>query len=144
MGSGQGGSPRSHPWGRLRGLARGSPGPHPRGVSRPTPGGGACLQANIVGGLQAHTQGGLKAHTRGGLSPGPHPGGSPGPHPGGNISQHALRHTPPADGYCRGRYASYWNAFLLVDLVSRSNILFWLFSTSGLNYIRSNLNLIIF
>ena len=23
------------------------------------------------------------------------------------------RHPPPADGYCCGRYASYWNAFLL-------------------------------
>ena len=23
--------------------------------------------------------------------------------------------TPPADGYCCGRYASYWNAFLFID-----------------------------
>ena len=67
----------------------GCPGPHPGvGVSRPTPGGW----------------------------------GSPGPHPGGRlkgltvpgVSQHALRQTPTqADGYCFGRYASYWNAFLL-------------------------------
>ena len=36
---------------------------------------------------------------------------------GGCVSQHALgetppRQTPPADGYCSGRYASYWNTFL--------------------------------
>ena len=28
-------------------------------------------------------------------------------------SMHWGRHPPPADGYCCGRYASYWNAFLL-------------------------------
>ena len=33
---------------------------------------------------------------------------------------HGSRHppgadTPPADGYCCGRYASYWNAFLFID-----------------------------
>ena len=57
----------------------------------------ACLAV-----LQAHTRGGgrlrglaggLQAHTQGG------------------VSQHALSQTPP-DGYCCGRYASYWNAFL--------------------------------
>ena len=38
-------------------------------------------------------------------------------HTGGGGSQHALRQTPPpADGYCCGRYASYWNAFLLNQL----------------------------
>ena len=78
-------------------------------------------------------------------SPGPHPGGrsrglvgwgSPGPHPGevegsgwgglqahtqGCVSQHALRQTPPppADGYCCGRYASYWNAFLFSIFLDR-------------------------
>ena len=34
------------------------------------------------------------------------------PTPGGGLSQHALRQTPPAHGYCCGRYAPYWNAFL--------------------------------
>ena len=45
----------------------------------------------------------------------PRPGGAG---PGGCLSQHALRETPPppADGYCCGRYASYWNAFLLLGL----------------------------
>ena len=50
--------------------------------------------------------------------------GNPGvsrPMPGGvwcpgsalrGVSQHALRQTPPADGYYCGQYASYWNAFL--------------------------------
>ena len=37
--------------------------------------------------------------------------GSPGPHLG-DVSQHALMQTLRADGYCCGRYASYWNAFL--------------------------------
>ena len=68
----------------------GSPGLHPWGVSRPTPGGVSR----------------------------PTPRGSPGPHLGGlqantegGGSQHALRQTPAADGYCRW-YTSYWNAFL--------------------------------
>ena len=72
------------------------PGPHPRrklrglarGVSRPTPGGG---------------------------SPGPHPGGcllwggacSRGVCSGGVYVE------TPHNSYCCGRYASYWNAFLL-------------------------------
>ena len=34
----------------------------------------------------------------------------------GGVSQHAFRQTPPADGYCCGRYAFYWNAFLLAKL----------------------------
>ena len=42
--------------------------------------------------------------------PTPRGGGCPGP---GGVSQHALRQTPPsAEGYCCGRYALYWNAFL--------------------------------
>ena len=44
---------------------------------------------------------------------GPGPGGSA-PTVGGLVSQHALRQTPPRrNGYCCGRYASHWNAFLL-------------------------------
>ena len=35
---------------------------------------------------------------------------------GGLVSQHALRQTPPGrDGYCCGRYASYWNAFFFIN-----------------------------
>ena len=68
----------------------GSPGSHPEGKL-------------TWGGLQAHTQ------------------GSPGPHPGVCVcvSQHALRQTTPlpADGYCCGQYASYWNAILLLKRV---------------------------
>ena len=67
----------------------GSWGVWPRGVSRPTP-----------GGLQAHTWGGLQAQTQG-------------------VSQHALRQTFPADGYCWGWYTSYWNAFLLWLIFTR-------------------------
>ena len=49
-----------------------------------------------------------------GESPGPHRGGSPGPHPGGLCIPACTKADPPppVDGYCRGRYASYWNAFL--------------------------------
>ena len=51
--------------------------------------------------------------------PGPHPGGklrgiwpvvSPGPHQG--VSIPACTEADPPDGYCCGRYASYWIAFL--------------------------------
>ena len=76
----------------------------------------ACLA-----GLQAHTQGGSWGVWPGG-SPGPHPMGFPGPHPGGSPgphlqeggypSMHWGRPPPQADGYCCGRYTSYWNAFL--------------------------------
>ena len=38
-----------------------------------------------------------------------------GRHPPGQVSQHALGQTPP-DGHCSGRYASYWNAFLFIDI----------------------------
>ena len=83
-------------------------GPHSRGKFR-----GIWLG----GGLQAHTQGGklrgiwsrptlkgevegylVQAHTQGGSWGGSGPGP---PH-------------PPRDGYCCGRYTSYWNAFLLM------------------------------
>ena len=50
-------------------------------------------------------------------------GGCPGQGPGEVcVSQHALRQTPPpqADGYCRRRYTSYWNAFLLHLSVNKS------------------------
>ena len=49
--------------------------------------------------------------------PGPHPGGgSPGPHPTGPHPGRcipACTEAEPPDGYCCGRHASYWNAFLL-------------------------------
>ena len=82
---------RPTPRGKLRGLPRGgSPGPH-------------------LGGLHAHTQE-VSRPTPGG-SPGPHLGGVSRPTPRGVYpSMHWGR--PPADGYCRGQYASYWNAFL--------------------------------
>ena len=56
--------------------------------------------------------------------------GSPGPHPGSLqahtwgvcVFQHALRQTPPLDSYCRGRYASYRNAFLSSHAIAGVNI----------------------
>ena len=68
----------------------------------------------MYGGVQAHSQGGC---------PGPHLGG-PGlggwpttrgvsrPRPWGVYPSCTEADDPPADGYCCGRYASYWNAFL--------------------------------
>ena len=70
----------------------------------------------------------LQAHTKGGNW-----GGSgPGPHPRGKMRGIRSRHTPkggiqgfrgirtrlppPLINYCCGRYASYWNAFLLFEV----------------------------
>ena len=84
-------SPGLNPGGKLRGLAWGG----------------------LQGGLQANTQGGLQAHTR--WVSWPTPGVVSRPTLGGcwYLSMHRGRHPPPTDGYCCGRYASYWNAFLL-------------------------------
>ena len=68
----------------------------------------ACL-AGLRGGIPACLAS-LQAHTKGG-SWGVWNGGGLQAHTGGNPSMHWGRH-PPADGYCCGRYASYWNAFL--------------------------------
>ena len=65
----------------------------------------------------------------GGCLPG---GGCPGPGSGVCVSQYALRQTPPplpADGYCCGRYASYWNAFLLLFSRTCSSRATYLLST---------------
>ena len=73
-----------------------------------------CFQAGVGGGacgIQACLAGGIPG-CLGGLTVGE----GPGPHLGGCVSQHALRQNPPptVDGYCHGRYASYWNAFLFI------------------------------
>ena len=72
----------------------------------------ACLAGPWGGGLQAHTQGGVEGSGQSGGGLQAHTQGVSRPTPGG--SQHALRQTPPTpvDSYCRGWYASYWNAFL--------------------------------
>ena len=69
------------------------------------------------------------------------------------VSQHALRQTPPpllADGYCCGRYASYWNAFLyLTRFISDINRCIKVsnasngFKSYDLTYIKVNDNLIL-
>ena len=82
----------------------------PGGVSRSTPR-GRGVEGSGLGGLQAHTQGGLQTHTQGVSRPTPGEG-FPGTHLGRYPSMHWGRH-PPADSYCCGWYASYWNAFLL-------------------------------
>ena len=62
--------------------------------------GGGCIKACLAG-FQAHIQGELEGSGHlGGVSR-LTLGGSPGPYLGG-VSQHALRQTPPADGYCCG------------------------------------------
>ena len=96
------------------------------GCLGPNPGG--RLGGLGVGCVHAHTQGGgVQAHTRVGGCPGPYPGGVSRPTPGGcpgpgGVSQHALRQTPPTDGYCCGRYASYWN-----ELLQLTPKWFWLY-----------------
>ena len=70
----------------------------------------------FTGGSPApHPGGRLRCLARGGSPGSPHPGGgSPGPHLAWGVypSMHWGKPLPPADGYCCGRYASYWNAFL--------------------------------
>ena len=70
-----------------------------------------------TGGVSASVHAGIHPH---GQTPPSHPPGqtTPGRHP---LGRHPLgRYTlpPPADGYCSGRYTSYWNAFLLRTMPS--------------------------
>ena len=81
-----------------------------QGVSRPTPGG--CLQVHTKGSPYPHLGGSPGAHPGGSR---PHPRGSRCPHPGGFIPA-CTEADPRVDGYCNGRYASYWNVFLLLNL----------------------------
>ena len=74
--------------------------------------GSECIPACLAG-LQAHTWGVSRPTPRG--YPGPHLGGSKA-HTWRGVSQHALRQTPPLNGYCCGWYTSYWNAFLFLIL----------------------------
>ena len=102
------------------------------------PQGEGCIPACLAG-LQVHTQGGgwgvwlgggLQVHTQAGGWGVWLLGGWPGPRPGGKLRGLAFggvtrptpmgcipacteAEPPPADGFCCGRYASYWNAFLL-------------------------------
>ena len=59
------------------------------------PRGGTCSRGCLAGG----------AWSRGGLVPG-------GSGPGGVLSRGVCLVETPPDGYCCGRHASYWNAFL--------------------------------
>ena len=98
------GSGLSRPTPRGESGLWGSPGPT-KGISRPKPRGSPGPH---LGGLQAHTWGISRPTPRGG-------------------SQHALRQKPPLPtvGYCCGRYASYWNAFLL--FTANRTVLFYPF-----------------
>ena len=87
-----------------------------RGISRPTLKGE--VEGNLAWGvLQAHTwqgllPGGLQAHTWGSA-----PRGVPAPR--GALGG------PPRDGYCCGRYASYWNAFLFKPVVKENYVMLY-------------------
>ena len=101
--------PRPTPKGEVKGSGLGGyPGPHPGEKLRSLAWGG--LQAHTQGGLRLTSGGGLQAHTQGG--PQAHTQGVSRPHPGEGIKA-CTEADPPTDGYCCGRYASYWNAFLL-------------------------------
>ena len=83
---------------------------------------GPGLEGVCPGVVEAQAWGVSRPRPRGCPGPGL---GHPGPVPGGGqaqrdvcVSQHALRQKlppPPADDYCCGRYASYWNACLLLE-----------------------------
>ena len=97
------------------------PGPHPRGKFRGLAGG--VSRSTSKGEVQGSGWGGLQVHTWGRVSR-PTPGGSPGPHPGG-LQAHtqggcipACTEADPPNGYCCGRYASYWNAFLYRSIIN--------------------------
>ena len=67
--------------------------------------------------LQAHSQGRSLGGLARGRSPGPHPRGKlkgiwSRPTPKGEVEGDLVQAPLPPDGYCCGRYASYWNAFL--------------------------------
>ena len=85
----------------------------------------ACLAAGLVGAIPACIASGFPACLAAGLQGG---GSGPGPHPrgksrgicpgwcmlqGGACSGGVPGGDPLPDGYCCGRYTSYWNAFLL-------------------------------
>ena len=104
-GSGLGGGLQAHTQWEVEGSGRGGLQAHTRGG----------LQVQNWGGLQAHTQGwGVSRHTSGGYP-----------------SMHCGRHHP--NGYCCGRYASYWNAFLLY--VTYRFIRNKLVDTTNLNFV---------
>ena len=122
-------APGPHPRGDWGGLAGGGgvSSPIPRGeVERSGRGGGypgpyrggGRLRGLAGGGLQTQAQGGLQTQACRG---------------GGCVSQHALRQIPPADGYCCGRYASYWNVFLLLNVIATSQ--------KGGNFVRGRIEL---
>ena len=76
---------------------------------------GGAIPACIADGIPACLAAGGSAP--GGSAPrGPAPGGGllPGsmPAPGRCLLPRGVETLPKADGYCCGRYASYWNAFL--------------------------------
>ena len=117
--------PDPHPMGKFMGIWL-------RGVSRFTPKGE--VEGNLV---RAHMEGG----SWGGSGPGPHPRGSwvgssqrgfllwGVPASGGFLLWGCLLQgsclpqgvETPRDGYCCGRYATYWNAFLFYDSFNSVN-----------------------
>ena len=145
----KGGGSRPTPKGMLRGLAGGSPGPHPGvwawgGVSRGRLGG-------LAGGSPGPHLGGAQAHTGGRWGFRSRPGGvcipacteADPPPPSRRLLLLAVRillecilgdnnflsryniiyPPPPADGYCCWQYASYWNAFSVIIISSPATTL---------------------
>ena len=84
-------------------VSRGCVSQHALQVSRPTP----------KGEFEGSGHRGVSRPTPRGGSPGPLPGRVSRPTPGGGGIPACTEADPP-DGYCSGRYASYWNAFLLL------------------------------
>ena len=89
--------------------------------------GGTCLGGvPALGGVCSSGGGGVWSRGLEGGVPAPGgvsgPGGIPAPGGGGGCllpGEGGAWWRPPRDGYCCGRYASYWNAFLLSEIFSR-------------------------
>ena len=116
-----GGYPGPYPGGRLGGLAGGVSRPIPRGMLGSGQGEGVWPGGG--GSPGPYPGGDVRGSGWEGSRPRPRPRGVSRPRPGGwGVSQHALRQTLPADSYCCGRYASYWNAFMFIMVIHRLSV----------------------
>ena len=98
-------------WGVSKSTPRGISRPSPRGISRPKTRG---VSRPSPRGISRPIPRGVSRPSPRRVSR-PSPRGISRPTPRGDcVSQHGLRQTPP-DGYCCGRYVSYWNAFLFLN-----------------------------
>ena len=84
---------------------------------RPQPSWGKVIfsQASVI----LSTWEGCLVHAGACSGGGPYSGGAPGP---GGSGPGGAWWRPPRDGYCCGRYASYWNTFLCLNIFGASYV----------------------